>query len=196
VNTQHRGGTSLKIITKTALTAATLAAGVLAWAPMAHASDGYVVTVGSVTIEEGSAATASVPVSLSAPAPAGGLCLKVELGRPGDTALDENDFVAQAGQTVTIAEGGTSATILIPIVDDLEAEVQQSFSVAVTEVACVGVSALAGPVNTDSTGQVTVLDNDLLPSTGGSANLAWLGLGLLGLGAAGFVGSRRRTLSA
>ena len=186
----------MKKITKTALTAATVATAALVWAPTAHASEGYVVTVGSVTVEEGATPTASVPVSLSAVAPAGGLCLKVQVGKAGDTALDENDYVAQSDHVITIVQGSSSGLIQVPIVDDLEAEVEQEFSVAVAEVSCVGSSAVFGPVDTSSTGRVTVLDNDLLPSTGGSANLAWLGLGLLGLGAAGFVGSRRRTARA
>lgn len=183
-------------MSKTAVAAAALAAGALAWAPSAHASEGYVVTVGSVTVTEGAAPTASVPLSLSQVAPDGGLCLKVVLGHEGDSAREDNDFVAQSGQSVTFASGSSSAIVQVPIVDDLEAEVEQSFTVAVAQVDCVGTSAVVGPVDTTSTGHVTVLDNDALPQTGTSTGLAWVGLGALGLGALGLVGSRRRQRTA
>lgn len=183
-------------MSKTTLATVALAAGALAWAPAARASEGYVVTVGSVTVVEGSVPTASVPLSLNEVAPVGGLCFKVVLGHEGDTAREDNDFVAQTGQSVTFAAGSSSAIVQVPIVDDLEAEIDQSFTVSVSQVDCEGPSAAVGQVDTTSTGRVTVLDNDMLPQTGASAGLAWVGVAALGLGALGLVGSRRRQRTA
>lgn len=183
-------------MSKTALAAAALAAGALAWAPAAHASEGYVVSIGSATVIEGAAPTASVPLTLNSVAPVGGLCFKVVLGHEGDSAREDNDFIAQTGQSVTFAAGSSSAIVQVPIVDDLEAELDQSFTVSVSQADCEGPSSAVDSVDTTSTGRVTVLDNDALPQTGASTGLAWVGLGALGLGALGLVGSRRRQRTA
>ena len=184
----------MKRTTKTAIALAALGTGAFIWAPTAHAAEAtYVVTVGSVTVSEGAVPTASVPLSLSQVAPSGGLCLRVNLGLEGDSALSDNDFVAQPGQWVAISAGQSSATALVPIIDDLEAETEQAFTVSVSRIDCVGVTDFAGSVDTSDTGRVTVLDNDALPLTGGSAGLLWAALGLLGLGGIAVGGSRRRT---
>ena len=62
----------MKRMTKTTIALAALGTGALLWAPSAHAAEAtYVVTVGSVTVNEGAQPTASVPLTLSEVAPAG-----------------------------------------------------------------------------------------------------------------------------
>lgn len=183
----------MKRMTKTTVALAALGTGAFLWTPSAHAAEAtYVVTVGSVTVNEGAQPTASVPLSLSEVAPSGGLCLRVTVGTEGDSARVDNDYIAQPGQWVAISAGDSSATALVPIIDDLEAEVEQAFTVSVSRVDCVGVTDFAGSVDTSDTGQVTVLDNDALPLTGGSVGLVWAALGLLGLGGIAVGTARRR----
>lgn len=169
-----------------------VAAGALAWAPSAHAADGLTVNVGSTTITEGASGMARVPITLSAPAPSGGVCLSVVVGRAGDSARENNDYVF-AGSLVTLAEGETASSFIIPIVDDLEPELVKTISVDVNQVDCPGArSAAAVQVQSQGVGTVTVLDNDDLPETGGSATLVWYGLGSLALGGAVVAAGRRR----
>lgn len=183
----------MKRMTKTTIALAALGTGALLWAPSAHAAEAtYVVTVGSVTVNEGAQPTASVPLSLSEVAPSGGLCLRVNVGLEGDSARPDNDYVAQPGQWVAISAGDSAATALVPIIDDLEAEVEQAFTISVSRIDCVGVTDFAGSVDTSDTGRVTVLDNDALPLTGGSVGLVWAALGLLGLGGIAVGTARRR----
>lgn len=170
-----------------------LAAGAMAWAPAAHASeDGITVSVGSITVVEGDTGTARVPLTLSAPAPAGGVCLAVSVGGSDDSAVQSDDYL-WAGGLVTVPAGQDSASVQIPLVDDLDPEATKTISVDVRQVPCPG-AASASVIRVQSLGKgtVTILDNDDLPVTGGSATLAWCGLGSLAVGATVLLATRRR----
>lgn len=173
-----------------------LAAGAMAWAPAAHASeDGITVSVGSIRVVEGDNGTARIPLTLSAPAPVGGVCLAVTVGGSGDSAVQSSDYL-WAGGVVTVAAGQDSATVQIPLVDDLDPEATKTISVDVRQIACPGaVSASVIHVQSNGKGTVTILDNDDLPETGGSATLAWYGLGSLAVGAAALLATRRQRLA-
>jgi len=181
-----------KMMKQLTILTAGVAAGAMAWAPSAHAADGLTVTVGSATITEGASGMARVPLTLSAAAPVGGICLSVAVGGSGDSARENDDYV-WAGSLITMAEGETTSSVLIPIVDDLEPELAKTISVNVQQIECPGArSAASVQVQSLGVGTVTVLDNDNLPETGGSASLAWYGLGSLALGAAVMAAGRRR----
>ena len=178
---------------KLLILAAGAAAGTIAWAPVAHAeSPTYTVSVGSASVTEGDSAAAVVSLTLNQAAPAGGLCFAVTIGAPSDSATAGEDYVAQADQVVSIAEGSTTGTVSVPIVDDLEPELDKVFTVSVAPTACGGSHAPAPAVTVTNDGTVNLADNDALPDTGVSVGYGWAGLGLLGAGVTALMASRRR----
>lgn len=108
-------------------------------------------SINDVTVTEGVDPTATLTVTLSAPAPAGGVF--VDYATADGTAIAGVDYVATAG-TLFIPAGQTSGTISIVILDDNISEPTEVFFVN-----------LSNPVNAEivkGVGTVTILDNDPL----------------------------------
>jgi hypothetical protein len=84
-------------------------------------------SVGNATILEGNAGTqnAAVVVSLSTPS---GQTVTVNYSTAGRTALAGSDYLAVSGK-LTFAPGQTSKTILVPVIGDRVAELDETFVV-------------------------------------------------------------------
>ena len=85
-------------------------------------------SIGSVTVSEDVAGgVASVEVELDAPAAS---TVTVDFSTSNGSAVTPSDYLGQSG-TLTFLPGDVSQTIDIPIVDDSESEMQESFDVPV-----------------------------------------------------------------
>lgn len=105
-------------------------------------------SVGDLTAGEGSG-TASVPVTLSAPAGAGGVT--VDYLTEDISATAGSDYTAKSG-SVTISAGQTTGSIPVPLTDDGVDETDEAFRVRLTNV--------PGGSLGDAEGIVTITDDD------------------------------------
>ena len=111
-------------------------------------------SIANVSVDEG-AGNASLTIS-STLAP--GADVMVNYSTSNGTAAAPGDYTATSN-TATITGGTTSASITVPIVDDTLDELNETFSVALSNPT--GGATLSGTANTAT---VTVEDNDLPPS--------------------------------
>ncbi len=109
-------------------------------------SAGYVLSAGNVTVDEG-AGSAVFTVNLS-PAPGAGESVVVSYQTQDGSALAGSDYTTMAG-TLTFTEGQTQDTVAVPIIDDVDPEGNESFTLNLS-------SADTNAVN--ATG--TILDDD------------------------------------
>jgi Mg-chelatase subunit ChlD len=109
---------------------------------------GGTITISDVTVNEGG--TANVTVTLSEPAPAGGLLLQYAFG--GGTATLGGDYNGSApGATVFIAAGATTANIQVNAKTDTAFDDNETYNVVIG-------GAPAGWTIIDDTGVVTIND--------------------------------------
>jgi len=114
------------------------------------------ITVSDAQVEEGIAGgVASVTISLNI-APVIPVTVSVRTITIGDTATSGVDFTALPTQTVTIPVGATSQTVDIAILDDTLDEIDETFSVLISNAQ--GLANIA-----DSTATVTIVDDDPTP---------------------------------
>ena len=119
-------------------------------------------TINDVTViegngTEGNAATtnATFTVSLSSPAPAGGVTFRISTA--DGTATAGSDYVAQTLDNQTIPAGGTSYTFTVLVNGDTSIEPDETFLVNITNIT----AATAG----DTQGLGTILNDDFAPVT-------------------------------
>ena len=153
------------------------------------------VQIADVPVFEGFQSFVDVPITLSAPAPAGGLCLQITTGGPHDSAVRFTDY-RDAMLELQFAAGGTQATARFVILDDAVVEDDKLFQVDAAPINCdgsPGPGAIA--VDTSDTGTVTILDNEEMPASGSGSTLTVVGAAALGFGlvAVGSTKVRRRT---
>jgi chitinase len=117
------------------------------------------VSVGSASAREGSVwwwpNTLRVPVTLSAPAPQGGIT--VRYATVDGTARHGSDFVARSG-TLRFAKGQTTRTIDVPLVGDRDVEPDETFAVKLTQPsgAALGAAEGTGTIVNDDAVEVSI----------------------------------------
>jgi predicted extracellular nuclease len=113
-------------------------------------------SINSVSIAEGNSGTSTLTftVSLSAPAGAGGVTF--DIATANGTATAGSDYVARALTAQTIAQGSSSYTFDVTIDGDTSPELDETFSVAVSN--AVGANITTG------TGTGTIQNDDAAPN--------------------------------
>jgi len=131
-------------------------------------------TIDNVTQAEGNAGptTFAFTVSLSAPAPAGGVTFDIATAdgtaQDDDPSVEDNDYVAKSLTAQTITAGNTSYTFDVTVNGDLGPEGDDNFFVNVTNV--------AGANVTDGQGLGTITNNDVCdPQTTVYVDDNWVG---------------------
>ncbi len=128
-------------------------------------------SIDDVAVTEGNAGTvtASFTVSLSAPAPAGGVSFDITTN-DGSATVADNDYVAQSLSGQTIAAGNQTYTFDVLVNGDTAFEPNETFTVNVSNVS--GASLLdgqgVGTINNDDTASdlsvtVSVAPNPVMP---------------------------------
>ena len=118
-------------------------------------------SVNDVSLSEGGAGTTNFTftVSLSSPAPAGGVTFDIATAdgtaQDDDPASEDNDYVAQALTGQTILAGNSSSTFTVLVNGDAVIESNETFFVNVTNVTGTGVTV------TDGQGQGTIVNDDI-----------------------------------
>ena len=79
--------------------------------------------------------------------------VSVTFNTADDTAIAGSDYTAQSGQTLTFADGVTSQTISIPILDDMVQESDEDFTISLS-------SPTGGATLGNSLSTVTIVDDD------------------------------------
>lgn len=104
-----------------------------------------VLSINNVTLNEGNAGTTlfSFTVSLSAPAPAGGVTFDIATANNTAT-LANNDYVAKSLTSQVIPQGNTSYTFDVTVNGDVNVETNESFFVNVSNVTNATVSDAQG----------------------------------------------------
>lgn len=114
-------------------------------------------TINDVTQAEGNAGTSNFTftVSLSAPAPTGGVTFDIAT-QDGSATTADSDYVAQSLTSQTIAAGNSTYTFTVVVNGDTKFEPNESFFVNVTNV--------TNAVVTDGVGQGTITNDDAQPN--------------------------------
>ncbi|PZX41166.1 Calx-beta domain-containing protein, partial [Nonlabens dokdonensis] len=118
------------------------------------------ITIGNVTVTEGTDAIATVPVSIDNPS---SVDTVVSITTVDNTAEDPSDYTSTT-VTATIPAGQTTVDVTIPIIDDNVGEPTEDFNVNGTVVS-------GNTSNTDPSGTVTVLDDDTPSVTIGNVSV-------------------------
>ncbi len=111
-------------------------------------------TINDVSVTEGATGNtvlASFTVSLSAPAPAGGVTFSIATA-DGTATTADSDYVAKSLTGQTIAAGNTSYTFDVTVNGDSAIEPNETFLVNVT--------SITGATGTDTQGQGTITNDD------------------------------------
>ena len=129
------------------------------------------VTIGDVTITEGSGGTVSaqVPVTLST---AAGQTVSVGFTTAAGTAAATTDYTTTTG-TVTFPAGSTSQTIVVPIVTDLTYESDETFAVNLrtpVNVTIARTQAIVTIVNDDPVPQISISNPSVTEGNTGTVN--------------------------
>lgn len=114
-------------------------------------------SINNVSLAEGNAGTTNFnfTVSLSAPAPAGGVSF--DIATANGTATAGTDYVARSLTGQTIPSGSSSYTFTVQVNGDALNEANETFFVNVTN--------LSGATAGDSQGQGTIVNDDVTPPT-------------------------------
>ncbi|MBA2383242.1 MAG: hypothetical protein H0V68_01055, partial [Actinobacteria bacterium] len=117
---------------------------------------GVTLSINDATVTEGNAATttASFTITLSAPAPAGGVTF--DIATQDGTAAAGSDYVARSLTGQTIAAGSTTSTFDVTVNGDTTYEPNETFLVNVTNV--------SGATVADGQGQGTITNDDAPPT--------------------------------
>ena len=155
--------------------------------PLAPPAAPVQVSVGNAAIAEGNTGTSVLhfPITLSAPAPAGGIT--ITWFTADGSAAAASDYVAVAGGQITIPQGDSNGSLPVTSHGDTQVEPDETFSVTIGNVgigAQVGTATAIGTITNDDSVQGP--DN---PGSGGVQPvpvdnpfaLALTALGLLGL---------------
>jgi len=105
------------------------------------------ISINDITVDE-SAGTTNLTVSLSAPS---STPVTFTYFTANGSAISGTDYITQSN-TITIPAGSTTATIILPIVDDNNPESTENF--------VVNLGAVQGATVADNQGTVTITDND------------------------------------
>jgi uncharacterized protein len=148
-NADNQGLVQVRIITANA-------AGTDEWVgidDLSVTAGGILLSVSDVALDEGQGGptTATFTVSLSSPAPPGGMTFDVAT-QDGSATLADNDYVALSLASQTIAAGGTTATFGVTVNGDTTDEPDEEFFLNVTNVT----GALVG----DGQGRGTIQNDD------------------------------------
>jgi uncharacterized repeat protein (TIGR01451 family) len=114
--------------------------------------------INDVSVVEGDSltTTATFTVSLSGPAPVGGVTFDIatadDAAQDGNPGGEDNDYVAKAETGRTITAGNTSATFTVTVNGDINFESNETFLVNVTNV--------SGATIADGQGVGTILNDD------------------------------------
>ncbi|MEO8670321.1 MAG: ExeM/NucH family extracellular endonuclease [Tahibacter sp.] len=113
-------------------------------------------TVNDVSLNEGNAGTTSFTftVSLSAPAPAGGVTF--DIATADGTAVAPGDYTAKSLTGQTIPAGSSTYSFTVLVNGDTTPETNETFLVNVTNV--------TGAIVTDGQGQGTIVNDDAAPN--------------------------------
>ncbi|HET8897403.1 MAG TPA: lamin tail domain-containing protein [Rhodanobacteraceae bacterium] len=111
-------------------------------------------SIDDVSLAEGNSGTTAFTftVSLSAPAPAGGVSFDIATSDGSATTAD-SDYAAQSLTSQSIAAGASSYTFTVNVNGDLTPESDETFTVTVSNVVGVAVA--------DATGQGTIQNDDI-----------------------------------
>lgn len=125
-------------------------------------SCGTTVSVSSVALDEGNSGTTDFifTVSLSSPAPAGGVTFDITT-TDGTATVDDGDYAANSASGVTIAEGDSQYQFTVLVNGDTKSENDEQFTVDVSNISGSGV------VSTSAQGTGTIQNDDAAPITVG-----------------------------
>jgi len=114
-----------------------------------------VLSINDVAVCEGNAGTTTFAftVSLSAPAPVGGVTFDIATA-DGTATTVGNDYVANSATGVTITQGNTTSTFNVTVNGDVTVEPNEAFSVNLTNVTGTGV------IVADATGVGSIVNDD------------------------------------
>ena len=132
--------------------------------PSPTASPTPSLSINDVSQAEGNAGptTFTFTVSLSQPAPIGGVTFNVDTAdgtaQDGTPGGEDNDYVAVHTTGVTIAEGLSSTNVAVQVNGDATTEANETFFVNISSVTGAGV--------TDAQGQGTIVNDDGIASSG------------------------------
>ena len=158
-----------------------------------------VLTLSDASMAEGNSGTSvmNFPISLSAPAPAGGVTITYSTAN--GTATSGSDYVAVVAGTVTIPAGATTGSLPVTINGDTTVEADETFTVTMIDVTNATISGALAP-KTTATG--TILNDDaILPlivvanATSVPVDSPWALLVVM-LGVIGFTVGEKRALKA
>jgi len=157
-----------------------------------------VLTLSNASSAEGNSGTSvmNFPISLSAPAPVGGVTITYSTAN--GTATAGSDYVAVVAGTVTIAQGATTGNLPVTINGDTTVEPDETFTVKITNVTNATIS-VGATLNDTATG--TILNDDapvppvVVTATPVPVDSPWA-LVVVMLGVIGFAIGERRALKA
>jgi len=121
-------------------------------------------SINDVSLNEGNAGTTSFTftVSLSAPAPAGGVTFDIATAdgtaQDDNPVTEDNDYVAKSLAAQTIPAGSSTYSFTVLVNGDTTPETNETFFVNVTNVTGTGVTV------TDGQGQGTIVNDDAAPN--------------------------------
>jgi len=123
-------------------------------------------SINDVSLSEGNAGTTNFTftVSLSAPAPVGGVTFDIATAN-GTATTGNNDYVSQSLTSQTIPAGQTSYNFIVAVNGDGTVEPNETFFVNVTNV--------TGATVTDGQGQGTIVNEDACPTPTITATENW-----------------------
>ncbi len=131
-------------------------------------------SIANASVIEGNsgAIMANFNITLSAPAPVGGVSFTIgtsDIHSTGNAATANNDFSALSARVLTIAAGQSSSTFGVKVLGDTRVESNELFNVIISNVTGAGVArgeATGTIINDDN---ASLLNNDTQPATGVTA---------------------------
>lgn len=125
-----------------------------------------VLSIGNASVIEGNSSTVllNFPLSLTGPAPAGGVSFTVNTAN--GTATGGSDFVAIAGGSDSIAAGQTSGTLAVTVNGDTVAEANETFTVTLSAPvnATLGTATATGTITNDDAVEIHAIQGDNMAS--------------------------------
>ena len=131
-------------------------------------------TINNVTANEGNSGVTvfTFTVTLSAPAPAGGVTF--DIATANNTAIAGSDYTAKSLTAQTIAAGATTFTFTVDVLGDLAPEADETFFVNVTNAVNANITTSQGIgtiTNDDAAPNLTI--NDVTLSEGNSGTITF-----------------------
>ena len=119
-------------------------------------------SIADVTVDE-AVGNAELAITLDSPSPS---AVSVNFATSDGTATAPADYASVAATTLTIPAGATSATVQIPVNDDTLDELDETFTVTLSNATNANISATSGVAT------VTITDNDLPPTLAVQATIS------------------------